>query len=42
MTTYNRHFSAKRNVYLDTIIWDEICDGVSQPRNHHGDQGKGA
>jgi radical SAM superfamily enzyme YgiQ (UPF0313 family) len=29
--TYNRHFSAERNVYLDTVIWDEICDGVVSP-----------
>ncbi|MBI3759274.1 MAG: radical SAM protein, partial [Deltaproteobacteria bacterium] len=25
---YNRNYGAKRNVYLDTVIWDEICDGV--------------
>lgn len=25
---YNRRHSAERNVYLDTVIWDEICDGV--------------
>ena len=29
--TYNRRFSAERNVYLDTVIWDEICDGVVSP-----------
>jgi len=28
---YNRNFGAKRNVYLDTVIWDEICDGVVSP-----------
>ncbi|HXW85331.1 MAG TPA: radical SAM protein [Candidatus Binataceae bacterium] len=29
---YNRKFSAERNVYLDTVIWDEICDGVVSPQ----------
>ncbi|HUN58902.1 MAG TPA: radical SAM protein [Candidatus Binataceae bacterium] len=29
--TYNRRFSAERNVYIDTVIWDEICDGVVSP-----------
>lgn len=29
--TYNRHFSAERNVYIDTVIWDEVCDGVVSP-----------
>ena len=28
---FNRHFSGKRNVHLETIIWDEICDGVISP-----------
>lgn len=28
---YNRRFSAERNVYLDTVIWDEVCDGVVSP-----------
>jgi hypothetical protein len=28
---YNRNHGAKRNVYLDTVIWDEICDGVVSP-----------
>jgi radical SAM superfamily enzyme YgiQ (UPF0313 family) len=28
---FNRHYSAKRNVYLETVIWDEICDGVVSP-----------
>jgi radical SAM superfamily enzyme YgiQ (UPF0313 family) len=28
---YNRSFSHKRNVYLETVIWDEICDGVISP-----------
>ena len=28
---FNRHFSTKRNVHLETIIWDEICDGVISP-----------
>ncbi|HXD90578.1 MAG TPA: hypothetical protein VNU00_05915, partial [Candidatus Binataceae bacterium] len=29
--TFNRHYSAQRNVYLETVIWDEICDGVVSP-----------
>ncbi len=29
--TFNRHHAAKRNVYLETVIWDEICDGVVSP-----------
>jgi radical SAM superfamily enzyme YgiQ (UPF0313 family) len=29
--TYNRRFSSERNVYIDTVIWDEICDGVVSP-----------
>ncbi len=28
---FNRRCSAERNVYLETIIWDEICDGVISP-----------
>jgi len=28
---YNKRYSAERNVYLETIIWDEICDGVVSP-----------
>src|SRR5215469_12576847 len=29
--TFNRKYSAERNVYLDTVIWDEICDGAISP-----------
>jgi radical SAM superfamily enzyme YgiQ (UPF0313 family) len=29
--TFNRHLSAARNVHLETVIWDEICDGVVTP-----------
>jgi radical SAM superfamily enzyme YgiQ (UPF0313 family) len=25
---YNARNSTERNVYLDTVIWDEICDGI--------------
>ncbi len=28
---FNRRYSAERNVYLQTIIWDEVCDGVISP-----------
>jgi radical SAM superfamily enzyme YgiQ (UPF0313 family) len=28
---FNRKYSAERNVYLETVIWDEICDGVVSP-----------
>jgi radical SAM superfamily enzyme YgiQ (UPF0313 family) len=27
----NQRFAAERNVYLETVIWDEICDGVVSP-----------
>ncbi len=27
----NQKFAAERNVYLETVIWDEICDGVVSP-----------
>jgi radical SAM superfamily enzyme YgiQ (UPF0313 family) len=29
--TFNQRYAAKRNVYLETVIWDEICDGVVTP-----------
>jgi Radical SAM superfamily len=28
---FNRRYTAERNVYLDTVIWDEICDGLIGP-----------
>jgi len=28
---FNQRNSAKRNVYLETVIWDEICDGAVSP-----------
>jgi len=28
---FNRKYSTERNVYLETVIWDEICDGVVGP-----------
>src|SRR5579885_1123366 len=28
---FNRKYSTERNVYLETVIWDEICDGVISP-----------
>jgi radical SAM superfamily enzyme YgiQ (UPF0313 family) len=28
---FNQRYSAERNVYLETVIWDEICDGVVSP-----------
>lgn len=27
----NQRFTAERNVYLETVIWDEICDGLVSP-----------
>jgi radical SAM superfamily enzyme YgiQ (UPF0313 family) len=27
----NQRFATRRNVYLETVIWDEICDGVVSP-----------
>jgi len=29
--TFNRRYAAERNVYLETVIWDELCDGVVSP-----------
>ena len=29
--SYNKLYSASRNVRLETVIWDEICDGVIGP-----------
>lgn len=29
--SFNRRYAAERNVYLETVIWDEICDGVVSP-----------
>ncbi|HVN63570.1 MAG TPA: radical SAM protein [Candidatus Binataceae bacterium] len=28
---FNKRYSAERNVYLETVIWDEICDGIVSP-----------
>ncbi len=28
---FNRHHSSGRNIHLETIIWDEICDGLISP-----------
>jgi radical SAM superfamily enzyme YgiQ (UPF0313 family) len=28
---FNQRNATKRNVYLETVIWDEICDGVISP-----------
>ena len=39
---YNKRYSAERNVYLDTIIWDEICDGVISPETIHAIKDKAA
>ena len=29
--TLNQRFAGDRNVYLETVIWDEICDGLVSP-----------
>jgi len=29
--SFNQRYSAERNVYLETVIWDEICDGAVSP-----------
>src|SRR6202050_3333059 len=29
--TFNKRYSAERNVYLQTVLWDEICDGAVSP-----------
>jgi radical SAM superfamily enzyme YgiQ (UPF0313 family) len=28
---FNQRYSAQRNVYLESVIWDEICDGIVSP-----------
>jgi radical SAM superfamily enzyme YgiQ (UPF0313 family) len=28
---FNKRYATERNVYLETVIWDEICDGVVSP-----------
>src|SRR5271166_6868306 len=30
--TYNKVFGAQRHVRLETVIWDEVCDGVISPQ----------
>src|ERR1700730_12289310 len=30
---FNRQYSAIRNVYLETVIWDEMCDGIVSPES---------
>jgi radical SAM superfamily enzyme YgiQ (UPF0313 family) len=30
---FNRRYSAERNVYLETVIWDELCDGIVSPES---------
>jgi radical SAM superfamily enzyme YgiQ (UPF0313 family) len=29
--SFNQHHTANRNVFLETVIWDEICDGLVSP-----------
>jgi hypothetical protein len=29
---FNQRHASERNVYLETVIWDEICDGVVSPQ----------
>ncbi|HEV3112990.1 MAG TPA: radical SAM protein [Candidatus Binataceae bacterium] len=29
--TFNKQYGAQRNVFLETIIWDEVCDGAIGP-----------
>ncbi len=29
--TFNKRYSAERNVFLETVLWDEVCDGVVSP-----------
>jgi len=30
-TAFNKRYAAERNVRLETVIWDEICDGIVSP-----------
>jgi hypothetical protein len=27
----NQHYTPQRNIYLETVIWDELCDGLVSP-----------
>src|SRR5258708_6499310 len=29
--SFNKRYSIERNVYLETVIWDELCDGPITP-----------
>jgi hypothetical protein len=28
---FNEHYAVARNVFLETVIWDELCDGLISP-----------
>jgi len=28
---FNKRYAVERNVRLETVIWDEICDGIVSP-----------
>jgi len=29
--SFNQRYASRRNVYLETVIWDEVCDGLVSP-----------
>ncbi len=31
--TFNKRYGAERNVFLETVIWDELCDGAIGPES---------
>ena len=31
--TFNKRYSSQRNVLLETVIWDEVCDGAVGPES---------
>ncbi|MGO9060777.1 MAG: B12-binding domain-containing radical SAM protein [Candidatus Binataceae bacterium] len=31
--TFNKRYASERNVFLETVIWDEVCDGAVGPES---------
>ena len=31
--TFNKQYGGRRNVFLETVIWDEVCDGAIGPES---------
>src|SRR5438128_8373483 len=39
--SFNKRYSIERNVYLETVIWDELCDGPITPETIRAIKEKG-